>query len=57
MKLLHILRSEPDDLVRRFIQGMSRDRPSQEVRLYQGRVDYDRLVKDIFESDRVICWW
>lgn len=57
MKLLHILRSEPDDLVRRFIQGMSRDRPSQEVRLYQGPVDYDRLVKDIFESDRVICWW
>ncbi len=57
MKLLHILRSEPDDLVRRFIQGMSRERASQEVPLYQGPVDYDRLVKDIFESDRVICWW
>lgn len=57
MKLLHILRSEPNDLVRRFIQGMSRERASQEVPLYQGPVDYDRLVKDIFESDRVICWW
>jgi hypothetical protein len=57
MKLLHILRSEPNELVRRFIQGMSRERASQEVPLYRGPVDYDRLVKDIFESDRVICWW
>lgn len=57
MKLLHILRSEPDELVRLFIQGMSRTDTSREVPLYSGRVDYAQLVKDIFESDRVICWW
>lgn len=57
MKLLHILRSEPDGLVRLFIQGMSRNEPSREVALHRGKVDYAQLVKDIFESDRVICWW
>jgi len=57
MKILHILRSEPTEQVRRFIQGMSRGRSSQEVPLYQAPVDYDRLVQDIFQADRVICWW
>jgi hypothetical protein len=57
MKLLHILRSEPDDLVRLFIQGMSRGLSAKEVPLYRGLVDYDQLVRDIFQSDRVICWW
>jgi len=57
MKLLHILRSEPDGLVRRFIDGMSHGEKSREVHLYRGPVDYDRLVQDIFQSDKVICWW
>jgi hypothetical protein len=57
MTILHILRSEPSELVRRLIQGMSRGHGSQEVPLYQGSVDYDRLVKDIFQADRVVCWW
>ena len=56
MKYLHILRSEPDDLVRLFIKGM-RGQSAKEVPLYRGPVDYDQLVRDIFQSDRVICWW
>lgn len=57
MKILHILRSEPDDLVRLFIRGMSQAESPTEVPLYRGRVDYTQLVKDIFQSDKVICWW
>jgi hypothetical protein len=57
MKTLHILRSEPDALVRRFIDGMSHGEKGKEVPLYRGNVDYDRLVQDIFQSDKVICWW
>ncbi len=57
MKYLHILRSEPDDVARRLIQGLSQGNSSREVRLYAGAVDYGRLVEDIFQSDRVICWW
>jgi hypothetical protein len=57
MKLLHILRSEPDDLVRRLVKGVSQGESSTEVPLYKGQVDYARLVASIFEADRVICWW
>ena len=56
MKVLHIFRSEPDDLVRLFIRGMAVE-TSREVALHRGEVDYDQLVKEIFESDKVICWW
>ncbi len=57
MKLLHILRSEPDDLVRRLIQGVSQGESSAEVPLTRGPVDYAKLVASIFQSDMVICWW
>lgn len=57
MKILHVLRSEPDDMVRLFIKETSAGEESEEVVLYQGVVDYDQLVKKIFESDRVISWW
>jgi hypothetical protein len=30
---------------------------AREVALHRGQVDYDQLVKEIFESDKVICWW
>jgi len=57
VKLLHILRSEPDELVRRFIQAMSQGKTAREVPLHGGNVDYDQLVKDIFDAEKVICWW
>ena len=57
MKILHILRSEPDQMVRRLIQGVSQGESSSEVPLHAGPVDYAKLVASIFQADRVICWW
>jgi hypothetical protein len=57
MKVLHILRSEPDALTRKLIAGMANGGEGKEVALYRGRVDYGRLVEDIFASEKVICWW
>jgi hypothetical protein len=57
MKLLHILRSEPDDLVRLFIREMARGESSLEVPLCVGSVDYDQVLEAVFRSDMVICWW
>jgi hypothetical protein len=57
MDFLHILRSKPDEDTRRFIDGLSRQKKVREVPLYDGRTDYDQLVKDIFEAEKVICWW
>jgi len=57
MNILHIVRSRPDELVRRLVDGMSKGKKVREVPLYEGRPDYDKLVKDIFEAEKVICWW
>jgi hypothetical protein len=57
MKVLHILRSEPDAVTRRLIDGLSNGEKGNEVALHRGRVDYARLVDDIFAADKVICWW
>ncbi len=57
MKLLHILRTKPNDLVQFLVKRTFEGETRLEVPLYAGPVDYDRLVKEIFESDRVICWW
>ncbi len=57
MELLHILRSEPDELARRLIDGLSRGATAREVALWRDAPDYDELVKDIFAARRVICWW
>jgi hypothetical protein len=56
MKFLHIFRSEPDDLVRLFVGGLNAG-GTREVTLYRGQLDYDQLVKDIFDAEKVICWW
>lgn len=57
MDQLHILRSRPDELVRRLVDGMSKGKQVREVPLFEGRPDYDQLVKEIFEAEKVICWW
>jgi hypothetical protein len=57
MKILHILRTQPDDLVQFLVRRTFEGETKIETPLYTGRVDYEKLVKDIFESDRVMCWW
>ena len=61
-KILHILKSEPDDTVARVIEAQSFEEEVAVVSLYQDEitghaVDWSRLVEDIFAYDRVICWW
>ena len=57
MKILHILRSEPDETVEKFTAVMSMDNTSSVVMLYEDPVDWVALVDKIFENDKVICWW
>ena len=56
-KILHILRSEPDETVGKITDVMCEDYMTTVVSLYEGFVDWSRLVDKIFESDRVFCWW
>ena len=57
MKILHLLKSAPDADTMTLVRLMSEGRDSEEALLYTGAVDYDELVKKIFDSDQVACWW
>lgn len=61
-KVLHILKSEPDETIARVIEAQSVEEEVAVVSLYRDEisgnaVDWSRLVEDIFTYDRVICWW
>ena len=60
-KLLHILRSEPNDTVRHLIEAMAGDEGVTVAVLYRDDiarvpVNWLRLVDDIFAAEKVICW-
>lgn len=58
MKVLHLLRSEPDETVERLISVMADDADDTTVKpLFKGDVDWSRLVDEIFSNDKVITWW
>lgn len=57
MKVLHILRSEPDETVEKFTDAMSMENTASVVALYDESVDWPALIDEIFENDKVICWW
>ena len=56
MKLLHILKSEPDESVEEILEAFAEDEVTT-VRLFEGEVDWASLVDEIFSHDKVICWW
>jgi len=60
-KILHILRSEPDETVIRVIEALSGEESAAVVNLYEDEIsgttaNWLRLVDDIFDYDQVICW-
>lgn len=57
MKVLNIVRSEPDDVVKKFIDAFSEGEEDKAIALYGGDVDWSGLVDEIFGYDKVICWW
>ena len=57
MKILHILRTEPDETVEKLSVFISRESETSVAVLYQDEVDWHKLVDDIFTHEKVICWW
>ena len=57
MKLLHIMKSAPDENTRTFVEILSGGEEATEFSLYEEAADYERLIDMIFEHDRVITWW
>ncbi|MFO7553744.1 MAG: hypothetical protein R6W88_00935 [Desulfobacterales bacterium] len=57
MKVLNILRSEPDETVQKLGEAVSKNNPSTVTMLYGDDVDWEGLVDDIYLHDKIICWW
>lgn len=57
MKILHVLKSEPDAVIKKVMEPLSKGNEAREFEMYQGDVDYDKLVELVFDHDKVICWW
>ena len=57
MKILQIFKSEPDAVTKKLMEPVSKDNEARQFGMYQGDVDYDKLVELVFENDKVICWW
>lgn len=57
MKLLHILKSEPDEKTRTFMDILSEGEEAAQFSLYEDAADYEKLIDMIFAYDKVITWW
>ena len=57
MKVLHLVKSEPDEKTVQMIEALAAGQEGTWVDLWQSVVDYDHLLAQIFENDRVISWW
>lgn len=59
MKMLHILKSEPDSNARTLMDILSEGGETTVFSLYEGQSDYEKLIDLIFEHDhdKVISWW
>ena len=56
MKVLHILKSEPNETVQEFMRAFY-DEEVKTVPLFEGKVDWSALVDDMKKKKKVICWW
>ena len=57
MKILNIIRSETDKNADYFMEKFATDNESKTIELNADTTDWDSLIDDIFESDKVVCWW
>ena len=57
MKILYVLRTRPDETVEKFMQTITNGDQSQVRMLYEDKIDWSKLVDDIFDHDKVISWW
>lgn len=57
MKLLHILKSEPDQNTKILIDIISEGEEITIFPLYTDDPDYEKLIDLIFEHDKIISWW
>jgi hypothetical protein len=56
VKILHILKKAPDASTKKIIELQAAGNDVKTVELYKGGTSYDKLVTEVFASDKVFCW-
>jgi hypothetical protein len=56
MKIVHILKKTPTTSTKKIIEVQAASHDVKTIELYKGDVSYDKLVADVFSSDKVFCW-
>jgi hypothetical protein len=56
MKILHIVKKAPDASTKKIIEAQASGNQSKVIDLTKGDIAYDKLVADVFASDKVFCW-
>jgi hypothetical protein len=56
MKIVHILKKTPTASIKRIIEVQAASHDVKIIELYKGDVSYDKLVADVFSSDKIFCW-
>jgi len=56
VKIVHILKKAPDASTKKIIEVQAMGNEVIMIELYKGGVSYDKLVADVFSSDKVFCW-
>jgi len=57
MKMLHVYRSEPNDIIKKLVEIVSEDRECTSFNLNVENPDYDKLVDMVLAADKTVCWF
>ena len=57
MRILHILKTEPDESTQILMDIISQGEEATVFELYNDSADYETLIDFIFEHDKTITWW
>lgn len=57
MKILHVLKSEPDNNTKTLMNLISEGEENTIFKLYDKAADYEKLIDLVFEHDKTISWW
>lgn len=57
MKVLHILKSRPDETTSLLMNAVSEEKEATRFELFTENADYEKLIDLLLEHDEVISWW
>jgi hypothetical protein len=57
MTILNILKTKPDDVTQALMDSITEGEEATRFNLYEGPVDYEKLIDLIFKNDKTVSWW